>query len=159
MGPFGGDSSLRHVLRFAAVATAALLPLACGRGGQTVGPTETSAVSPAAASLVGPTWRLSSLDGSAALPDVRVTAVFTEDKRVSGSAGCNGYFGRAAAAGGRLQVGLLGATLMYCNGEGVMRQEGAYMGALEKAAAYRLVGNELRLGPAPGVVTLVFRAE
>ena len=110
--------------------------------------------------LVGTTWRLVSLDGHEALADVRVTAVFGEDSRVTGSAGCNRYFGRASVTGGaRLDVGLLATTMMYCGGEGVMPQEQAFLAALEKAAAYRVEGPELRLGPTPEVVTLVLKAE
>ena len=91
-----------------------------------------------------------SLDGRAALPGTRVTAVFGDDSRVSGSAGCNGYFGRAAVTGAQLQMGAMGATRMNCSEEGVMQQEQAYLGALGKAASYRIEGNELRLGPATG---------
>ncbi len=112
-----------------------------------------------APSLAGPTWRLVSLEGRDALPGVRVTAAFAENDRVSGSAGCNGYFGRAAVTGAQIDVGLLGATLMYCGAFGVMAQEKAYLTALEKAATYRIVGTALELGPAPGVVTLVFKQE
>ncbi len=110
-------------------------------------------------SLAGPTWRLVTLEGRAVLSSTRVTAVFADDSRVSGSGGCNRYFGRAAATGEQLAVGLLGTTLMHCGADGVMAQEGAYYGALEKAKAYRVVDGELRLGPAPGAVTLAYRAE
>jgi heat shock protein HslJ len=109
--------------------------------------------------LAGPTWRLVSLEGRAVLAGTRVTAVFGDDSRVSGSAGCNGYFGRAAVTDGQLAVGLLGATRMYCNADGLMAQEGAYLSALEKATAYRIVGGQLQLGPAPGVVTLVYETK
>ena len=114
---------------------------------------------PAPVALVGPTWRLVSLEGRPVLAGTRVTAVFGDDRRVSGSAGCNGYFGPATGAEGQLAVGLLGATRMYCNPEGLMAQEGAYLSALEKATAYRIVGGQLQLGPAPGVVTLVYETK
>jgi heat shock protein HslJ len=48
---------------------------------------------------------------------------------------------------------------MACGSEDVMRQEHDYFRALEKAKAYRVSGAELRLGPAPAAVTLVFRAD
>jgi heat shock protein HslJ len=114
---------------------------------------------PAPFSLVGPTWRLVSVEGSPAVPGTRVTAVFGEDNRVTGSAGCNRYLGRAAAAGARLDVGVLASTRMYCGGDGVMAQEQAYLAALEKTTTYRIVATGLELGPAPGVVTLVFTVE
>jgi heat shock protein HslJ len=113
----------------------------------------------APAALVGPTWGLVSLEGRPVLAGKPVTARFGDDSRVSGSAGCNGYFGRATVTDGQLAVGLLGATRMYCNPEGLMAQEGAYLSALEKATAYRIVGGQLHLGPAPGVVTLVYETQ
>jgi heat shock protein HslJ len=114
----------------------------------------------AAETLVGPTWRLLTLNGRAALAGTRVTAVFTSDDRVAGSAGCNRYFGGAAAvAGAQLRVGLLGSTRMFCGAEGVMDQEQAYFEALQKATTYQVTSGELRLGPAAGVTSLVFRAE
>lgn len=110
-------------------------------------------------SLVGPTWRLTTLEGREAIPSVRVTAVFAEDDRVTGSAGCNRYFGRAAAKSAQLDVGLLATTRMHCGADGVMAQEQAYLAALEKATSYRMAGAEIQLGPAPGVVTLIFMVE
>jgi heat shock protein HslJ len=155
---------LRNSFSLAAAAlAAALVSAACGTARDAAGPTDTP--SDAASSvkapptLLGPTWRLVSLDGREAIPGVRVTAVFGEDDRVAGSAGCNGYFGRATAKGDQLAVGLLGSTLMHCGAEGVMAQEQAYLAALGKATTYRLVGSGLELGPAPGVVTLTFKPE
>jgi heat shock protein HslJ len=100
-----------------------------------------------------------SMAGGQVLSDVRVTASFSNDGRVSGSAGCNAYSGTAAVEGGRVKIGLLLTTLMACNPEAVMSQEGAYLGALQKSAAYRVAGGELQLGPASGAATLVFKAE
>ena len=75
-------------------------------------PTDTSSATGSAtgdaASLAGPTWRLVSLDGRAVLAGTRVTAVFGADSRVSGSAGCNGYFGLATVKGEQLRVGAAG---------------------------------------------------
>ena len=113
----------------------------------------------ASSSLIGPTWRLTSIGGRAVLPGVRVTAVFDASNRVSGSSGCNRYFGGATAAGDRLDVGLLAGTRMYCGADGVMDQESAYLAALEKAESFRIVGNELRLLPASGAVSLTFQLE
>ena len=145
---------MRHVLRFAALAAAVVTSAACGRTGDL-----TSDRTDAPTALVGPTWRLASLDGRAALPGSRVTAVFAEDGRVAGSAGCNAYTGRANPSAGRLEVGPLASTRMFCDVDGVMTQEAAYLGLLEKATAYRIAGARLELGPATGAATLVFTME
>ncbi len=114
---------------------------------------------PAAAGVLGTTWRLESIEGRAALAGVRVTAVFDKDSRVAGSAGCNGYFGAAALDGDKLKVGSLATTLMHCGAPGVMPQEQAYLADLGAATVSRVIGGKLELGPSPAIVTLVFRAE
>ena len=74
---------------------------------------------------------------------------------MSGSAGCNRYFGRARAESGRLSVGPLGSTMMAC-AQDVMDQEMLYLASLQAATSYAIEGSELRLGPSAGQVTLVF---
>ncbi len=107
-------------------------------------------------SLVGPTWRATSIVGQPVLSGPQVTAEFSAAERVAGTAGCNRYFGSAKAEAGRLSVGPLGATLMACAPDGVMAQEGRYLAALEAAKSYSRSGDELRLGPSASEVTLVF---
>jgi heat shock protein HslJ len=152
---------LRHALHPFALVLAALAT-ACGSSADGVTTTDTPSESASPIvppTLIGPTWRLVSMDGREALPGVRVTALFGADERVSGSAGCNRYTGRAVATAAQLETGLLAMTRMHCGAGGVMEQEQAYVAALEKAKAYRILGGELQLGPAPGVVSLAFRLE
>jgi len=113
----------------------------------------------AAPTLVGPTWRLVTLEGRAVVAGTQVTAAFDNEQRISGSAGCNRYTGAATVTGEQLAVGALASTRMFCGAECVMPQEDAYFAALGKARTYRIVDGELRLGPAAGVVTLVYKAE
>jgi heat shock protein HslJ len=153
---------LRYVA-YSTVIVMGLLAAACGSSRETLGPTQTpstiEAETAATASLIGPTWRLVTIDGHEAVAGVSVTAVFAAEDRVAGSAGCNRYMGHAAATGAQLEVGLLATTMMYCGTEGVMPQEQAYVAALEKAKTYRIAGSELRLGPSASVVSLVFKRE
>jgi heat shock protein HslJ len=107
-------------------------------------------------SLVGPTWSLTTLAGQPILEGTRLTAEFSGEDRVAGNAGCNSFFGRARVEAGRLAVGPLGSTLMACERPGVMEQEGRYLASLEAATSYTLSGDQLRLGPWAGEVTLVF---
>ena len=152
---------MRHLPRLAAAGLVALTGIACGTAEHTAGPTDalSGTSRTEAPSLVGPTWRLVSLEGRDVVAGTRVTASFESDDRMAGSSGCNRYTGRAAAAEGRLEVGLMAATRMFCGADGVMAQEAAYLDVLGKATSYRLSGNELLLGPRPGVVTLLFRAD
>lgn len=107
--------------------------------------------------IVGPTWHLTTLDGAPVVAGTMVTASFTDEGRVAGSAGCNSYFGSVQADGGRLAVGSLGSTLMAC-AEAVMRQETAYLTAFQAARVYSVRGGELRVGPTASEATLVFEA-
>ena len=142
------------------LALAALVSSACTGIPNVVTSTASSPVGAPAASLEGRTWRLVSIGGHPALAGVRVTAIFDKEvSRVAGSAGCNQYFGSAAVKETRLEVGALGSTKMFCTTDGVMEQESAYLEALARATTYQLAGTRLQLGPAPGVVTLVFEAE
>jgi len=109
--------------------------------------------------IVGPTWRLVSIDGQPPIEGTTLTAIFSEDSRVAGSAGCNRYFGRANAVTGRMLVGPLGSTLMACEADGVMTQEQRFLELLQAASSYSVIGDELRLGPSAHTVTLVFMAE
>ena len=108
--------------------------------------------------IVGPTWRLVSIDGQLPIEGTTLTAIFSEDARVAGSAGCNRYFGRANAVTGRMLVGPLGSTLMACEANGVMTQEQRFLELLQAASSYSVIGDELRLGPSGNTVTLVFIA-
>ena len=130
-----------------------------GPTGVPSGDGQTAGTTPTETSLVGPTWRLSSLEGRDAVPGTHVTAEFGADDRVTGSAGCNRYFGHAAAKGDQLDVGLLATTMMHCGADGVMQQEQAYLAALEKAKVYRVADGRLRLGPTAAAVTIVFDLE
>jgi heat shock protein HslJ len=109
-----------------------------------------------AASLVGPTWRVTSIGGQPALSGTTVTAEFSAEARVAGTSGCNRYFGSAKAESGRIAMGPFGATLMACSPDDVMAQESRYLAALEKAKSYSISGGELRLGPTASDTTLVF---
>ena len=109
--------------------------------------------------IVGPTWRLVSIDGQPPIEGTTLTAIFSEDARVAGSAGCNRYFGRADAETGRMRVGPLGSTLMACEANGVMTQEQRFLELLQAASSYSVIGDQLRLGPSGSTVTLVFLAQ
>ncbi len=130
----------------------AVMGLAGCFSGNTTGPSD---VTPSTV-LVGPTWRVASLNGQPALSGTTITAEFTSEDRVAGSAGCNRYFGSAKAESGKLTAGPFGATLMACSPDAVMAQEAQYLAALGAAKRYTIVGDELRLGPSENSVTLVF---
>jgi putative lipoprotein len=127
-----------------------------GLVGCTAGDSTTPTGPGAGGSLVGATWSLTTIGGQPVIEGTKLTAAFSSEDRVTGNAGCNSYFGRARVEADRLSVGPLGSTLMACVREGVMEQEARYLASLEAATRYTIRGDELRLGPSAGEVTLVF---
>ena len=112
--------------------------------------------------LEGTLWTLVSYgdpnDPQAVLEGSEITAEFdSAEGRVSGSAGCNSYFGAYEVDGDRLTVGPVGSTEMYCmDPENVMDQETAYLAALQSAASYQIVGDQLRIASEDGATVLTF---
>jgi heat shock protein HslJ len=104
------------------------------------------------------TWVLESYgdegNQKAVIEDTEVTAIFDEaESRVSGSAGCNGYFGGYEKKGNQLTFGPLANTEMYCaDPEGVMDQELDYLKLLGTAKSYEIEGSKLHIFCAGGNV-------
>jgi len=76
--------------------------------------------------------------------------------QVSGSAGCNKYFGDYEASGVRLSISNLGWTEMAC-AEPVMSQEQQYLTALQASESYEMQYGRLRIFCSGGQV-LTFAA-
>lgn len=114
--------------------------------------------------LTETTWYLEEYsDGSGAnlpvLEGSEITAQFTEDGLVSGSAGCNSYSGSYQVDGEGLSVELGPSTLMFCDQpEGMMDQETAYLGALDSVVSYHILGTELVMQDKSGTEVLKFKA-
>jgi heat shock protein HslJ len=110
-----------------------------------------------AASLAGTAWRVVSVAGAAPVAGREPTITF-EPERVSGTTGCNQYFGGYTLVGGAIAFSAVGMTRMACD-DAVGQIEGAFTGALTAAtsatfdAEGRLhlagPGGEIVLGPGP----------
>ncbi|MGD2040169.1 MAG: Gmad2 immunoglobulin-like domain-containing protein [Anaerolineae bacterium] len=87
----------------------------------------------------------------------QITARF-QDGRVSGSAGCNNYFGSYILTPGSdaLEIGELATTRMMCE-EAVMEQESAFLQALSATTAYSVDDDLLTLTYPDG--TLLFSGQ
>jgi heat shock protein HslJ len=115
-----------------------------------------------AAPLKGSLWNLESfLNQHGELVNVlqgsEITAKF-EDDQVSGSAGCNQYFGAYTSEEDTLTITVIGYTEMYCEPEESMEQEGEYISALESADSYHVVGDRLEISNDNDEIILVFEA-
>jgi len=117
-------------------------------------------IPPAPQPLVGTNWTLESFHTADAVSSVitgtTITAVFGDDERVSGSAGCNRYFATYNLTGTSLSIGPAGSTKMYCGEPGVMQQESTYLSRLSQAKTFAIKGNRLSVADTQGTVLLSF---
>lgn len=116
---------------------------------------------PASTAVAGTSWVATGYNNGreavvSVMADTELTAAFGEDGEVSGSAGCNNFFGGYTAADGAIEIGPLASTRKLCAEEGVMEQEAAYLAALENATTYEFVGERLELRDADGALQVTF---
>lgn len=115
---------------------------------------------PVPAPLVGTNWTLESFHSadsvSSVIAGTTLTAVFSEDGRVSGSAGCNSYFAHYTSTGTSLAISGIGSTKMYCGAPGVMEQESTYLSRLGQVTSFTIEGNHLSVSDAKGIPLLSF---
>jgi heat shock protein HslJ len=99
-------------------------------------------------SIVG-SWRLTNMtEGDSPMPMVpsqatELTAEFSGD-RISGSGGCNNFFGSYQTTGNTLSIGALGSTRKACP-EPIMNQEAKYLSALQGAERYEVDAQGLQI--------------
>jgi heat shock protein HslJ len=112
--------------------------------------------------LVGTNWTLDSFHTgdavSSVLAGTTITAVFTKDGSITGSAGCNQYFASYNVTGTSLQVSQAGSTKMACGAPGVMQQESSYLTLISQAKSFTINGDHLTLADAKGAAMLSFLA-
>ena len=101
----------------------------------------------------GPTWRLVAFgDGTA--PAGEITVSFA-DGGLSGSAGCNRYFGGYVRDGAELATSDIGSTRRMCEPP-LMEQERRFLDAMQEATRWAEQGDRLALSDVAGDVLLQF---
>jgi heat shock protein HslJ len=85
--------------------------------------------------------------GSTAPPETEFSLEVQGD-RLAGRSGCNRYMGSWSIENGRLQIGKLASTKVFC--DGLMELEGAFLAALEGATSAALEGERLILANEAG---------
>ncbi len=113
--------------------------------------------------LAGTSWQLTEfVVGRQQIPVIdgtRITLDFDDRGGVSGSGGCNTYFGSYFASGDSIDIGPMGSTRMFCpEPPGRMEQEQLYFQGLEAAETFTADGKGLRLFWQDGERALRFRA-
>lgn len=119
--------------------------------------TQLAQFEPASSDLVGSDWDVISYNNGkggvvTVITGTSISASFGEDGQVSGSAGCNDYFGPYTTEGSAISIGPLAATRKLCADEDVMAQEAAYLSALETVATYKITGDRMEMRTADGAL-------
>jgi heat shock protein HslJ len=84
-----------------------------------------------------------------------LTADFSADGAIGGSAGCNSYGGTYEAKENVITIGSLASTMMFCaEPPELMDQETQFLNALAMAATYRIDGNRLELRSVEGALAV-----
>jgi heat shock protein HslJ len=114
-------------------------------------------------SVEGETWVADELQtasgNSQPLAGTFLSVVF-DDGSLSGTSGCNTYFTSYAIDGDSIEIGVIGSTRAFCSDPtGVMDQESAYLGLLERADHYERDGDRLVLLEGDNVLVIYFAAK
>ena len=109
--------------------------------------------------LGGKRWQLVELNGEKP-KNPRAYIEFNEgEKKISGSGGCNRFFGSYETGDGTFKIKGVGATKMMCMRPGTMETEDALFKALNNAAKMTVIRGDLRIYDASEVVIATFRAD
>ena len=119
----------------------------------------TTASQPGGGDLIGKVWALTELKGTPPAAGVGISAQFSSDGKVSGSAGCNRYNGTYTVSGNSITFSSPMATTMMMCEQAVMDQESAYLQALGEAKTFAVNGDQLTLVGADNNTLVVYQAQ
>jgi heat shock protein HslJ len=109
--------------------------------------------------LTGSFWALTELNGQPPVAGTGISAQFTADGNVGGSAGCNRYSGTYTVSGNKITFSSpLATTMMMCE-QALMDQETAYLKSLEEAQTFAVNGDQLTLTAGDGTKLAVYKAQ
>ncbi|PWB55222.1 MAG: hypothetical protein C3F13_04730 [Anaerolineales bacterium] len=109
--------------------------------------------------LTGKVWALNELNGARLVAGSGISAQFTSDGKVTGSAGCNQYSGTYTVSGSSIKFpSPLAMTMMMCE-QSLMDQESAYLKSLGDANRFEVKGDQLTLIDANKTNLAVYKAQ
>lgn len=117
-----------------------------------------------AVSLTGTTWSATAINTgtqavSSLVAGTTVTATFSEDGQLNGSAGCNNFMTGYTLDGAAITIQPAASTRKMCPEAGVMEQETQFLNALTTAATWRIDGDTLELRTADDALAVSFTAQ
>lgn len=123
------------------------LVLAVGTAGMTMG-----------VDLAGSEWRPSFISAADLPAGVKIEVEFEPDGRITGSGGCNRFFGGYTVSGTHIKIGPLASTRKGC--PGLIKLEAAFFATLQAATSFEQTDTTLILFDASGAKLAQFvRAE
>lgn len=108
--------------------------------------------------LYGRTWIAEEVGGQPVAAGIEPSLTVAPDGKVTGHAGCNGYFGSVIISGEAMSFGNLGSTRKACP-EPAMSQEVQLLAALDSTRGYRLQDGVLVLLDGAGAALVRLRDE
>jgi heat shock protein HslJ len=109
--------------------------------------------------LSGQTWLLTTLNGKSIIDGTMITARFSLDGTLAGSAGCNLYKGNFETSGNSISFASPMATTLKLCEESVMAQEKSYLNTLSTVKSFKIVGNQLILTGAGDTQVAIYQAQ
>ena len=111
-------------------------------------------------SLTGTSWQVQAYNNglgavTTPLQDTEMTAVFGPDGTISGGSGCSSFTGSYSVDGSSLSIGSVATTQQTCP-DPVMKQEQAYLTALQASTEYSLTADRLTLRNDDGATQVDF---
>ncbi|MCR9261872.1 MAG: META domain-containing protein [Pseudomonadaceae bacterium] len=97
-----------------------------------------------ARSLSGVLWQVEDIDGDGIIDGSNITLQVADDKGISGTTGCNRYFGAVAIEGRTFLADAIGSTRMAC-APALMEQEQHFLQAIQAVRSYAISGDLLQL--------------
>lgn len=85
--------------------------------------------------LAGTSWKVDAMGGAAVIAGHEPKIEFSGDGKISGTTGCNRFFGGYTQSGETITFSGTGMTKMACLAEGVMAQEAKFVSILEGTAS------------------------
>jgi len=104
--------------------------------------------------LAGSEWRPSFLSAADLPAGVKIEVAFQPDGRITGTGGCNRFFGGYTVSGHHIKIGPLASTRKGC--PGLLRLETSFFATLEAAASFEQIGATLVLFDASGATLAQF---
>jgi heat shock protein HslJ/uncharacterized protein YecT (DUF1311 family) len=105
----------------------------------------------AAPMILESAWRVVEIASEPVADGVSPTLAIDAEGGISGSGGCNRFFGSATIEGEQITMGGIGATRMACP-EPAMGEEQRYLQALDAVASWQIEADELMLADDQGTV-------